>query len=350
MPTNKLFDEILSGALDILRLSAAARARTVRRLQRMARELIGKLSEEHIEASTIANVQKVLKLTDAIIKEHYAAVQLELDLPAIAEIVAKATSYSLEFVLGPIADRLPPANYLKSVASNVLIEGAPSADWWRAQEIDTQFKFANAVRAGLSASETNQQIISRIVGNAETPGIMDTARRNAASLVQTSVQAVANDARRNTFEANSHVIAAIQQVSTLDSHTSLVCIAYSEKQFSLPDYKPIGHKLPYKNGCPRHFNCRSVEVPITKSFKELGVDIPEPPGTTRASADGQLTISTSFDDFLKRKGQAFQDEVLGVGRADLWRAGKITLRDLVNGDGNPLSLEALRAKVARKRG
>jgi hypothetical protein len=53
---------------------------------------------------------------------------------------------------------------------------------------------------------------------------------------------------------------------------------------------------------------------------------------------------------LKRKGVEYQNEVLGVGRADLWRAGKITLRDLVSGSGNPLTLDQLRAKVAKRKG
>ncbi len=353
MPTaqDKLFDEVLSDALNLLRLSAAARARTVRRLERMARALIGKLSEENVEARTLNNVQAVLKKTAKIIQEHYALIQQQLDLPAIAETVADLTHGSLHIVLGPVADiQLPIPTYFASVASNVLIEGAPSAEWWAAQEADARFKFANEVRAGLTASETNQQIIARIVGKAGQPGVMDTLKRNAASLVQTSVQAVANHSRRTTFESNTDVISAIKQVSTLDSHTSLTCIAYSEKKWSLPDYEPIDHDLPFNNGTPRHFNCRSLEVPVTKTFAELGLDIPEPEPTTRASDQGQINAKTTFDEFLKRRGQAFQDQVLGAGRAELWRSGQITLRDLVNGEGNPISLEQLREIAKRKRG
>jgi hypothetical protein len=196
----------------------------------------------------------------------------------------------------------------------------------------------------LAFGETNQQIIKRIVGSPSVPGIMDTARANAASLVQTSVQTVANDARLATFKENSDLIKGVKQISTLDSHTSLICIAYSGGEWDL-DGNPInGTTLPFNGGPPRHFNCRSVLVPITKTFRELGIPIDEPQPTTRASTDGPVSAKTTFDDFLKRKGQAFQDEVLGKGRADLWRTGKMTLSQLVNGEGNPLTLEELRSK------
>jgi hypothetical protein len=187
------------------------------------------------------------------------------------------------------------------------------------------------------------------VGKDGQPGIMETARRNAATLVQTSVQAVANDARRNTFQANTDVISGIQQVSTLDSHTSITCISYSGEKWDL-EYKPLGpKKLPYNNGCPRHMNCRSLEVPITKSFKELGLKLKDPAFTTRASDEGQIDADISFDKFLKRKGKAYQDGMLGKGRADLWRAKKITLKDLVDANGRPLTLAELQAAIAAKR-
>jgi hypothetical protein len=51
----------------------------------------------------------------------------------------------------------------------VLIQGAPSAEWWSRQSLDTSFKFSNAVRQGLAQSETNQQIIARIIGKRGCP-------------------------------------------------------------------------------------------------------------------------------------------------------------------------------------
>ncbi len=96
-------------------------------------------------------------------------------------------------------------------------------------------------------------------------------------------------------------------------------------------------------------NCRSIEIPLTKTFKELGLKTKEVEFTTRASDEGQISAKTTFNNFLVRKGKAYQDEMLGKGRADMWRAGKITLKDLVDGNGRPLTLAELKAAIDAKR-
>jgi hypothetical protein len=64
----------------------------------------------------------------------------------------------------------------------------------------------------------------------------------------------------------------------------------------------------------------------------------------RASALGPTGSDTSMAGFISRLSPAQQDDMLGKGRADLFRAGDITLRDLVSGQGRPLSLEELKAR------
>lgn len=348
----ELFDELLASALDILRLAARERNRTLARLAKLEKELIGQLSQTDLPKAQRRDLNKVLRNANASIGSYYSQIAGLTDLRGIALYTAEETRDTLQIYFGLEALKLPRPDYFASVMSDVMIQGAPSAEWWKAQATDTQFKFTAQVRQGLVAGETNQQIIQRIVGKEGSPGVMDTVKRNAASLVQTSVQTVANDGRRKTFKANDDVVKGVRQVSTLDSHTSLICMSYSGCEWDL-NFKPIGPKekrLPYKGGCPRHFNCRSVEVPITKTFKELGLDIPEASVSTRASDEGQIAADTTFDAFLKRKSKAYLDEKLGPGRAELFSAGKITLRDLVNGDGNPVSLEALQELARKRRG
>jgi hypothetical protein len=348
MIDQRLFDLVVSNALDVLRLSAHERANVVKRLKAMERELLKRLAEDSLSVGERAKINKVIKDADEIIEIAYKRLNKGLNLRGIGEAIADHAAHALHIVFGIEAIKLPTLDYFNSLASDILIQGAPSADWWRGQAANIKFKFATALRQGLANGETNQQLTARIVGKLGSPGVMDIARREAASLVHTSVQTVANDARRQTFISNDDIVKGLRQVSTLDSHTSLTCVAYSGESWDL-DYKPLGPKhLPWNGGTPRHFLCRSVEVPITKTFKELGIDIPEAPGTTRASSSGQIDVNTSFNDYLKRMGQEYQDEVLGEGRAELWRAGKITLKDLVDGQGRPISLAALHEKVRKR--
>jgi hypothetical protein len=145
----------------------------------------------------------------------------------------------------------------------------------------------------------------------------------------------ANAARLESFRNNSDVLLGVRQISTLDSHTCLICIAYSNAEWDL-DGKPInGTVLPFLGGPPRHFNCRSVLVGISKS------SILRNHTGTRASDEGQIDRKISFDDFLKRKSPEYVDEMLGAGRAQLWRDGKIRCCDLLNDKGSVLSLAEL---------
>lgn len=349
MIDQKLFDLVLANALDVLRLSAHERAKVVKQLKEMEKELLRRLAEEKLSFSERKKLNKVINDTDKIIDQAYAAIKSGLNVRGIAEMVADHTAEALYIVFGLERIGVPTKDYFKSLASDVLIQGAPSADWWRGQSENIKLKFSAQLRQGLANGETNQQITARIVGKAGVPGVMDIARRDAASLVHTSVQTVANDARRQTFKSNDDIVKGIRQVSTLDSHTSLTCVAYSGESWNM-DFEPLGpKKLPYNGGTPRHFLCRSVEVPITKTFKELGIDIPEAPGTTRASSSGQIDVNTSFNDYLDRMGKKYQNKVLGEGRAELWRKGQITLKDLVDGNGRPVSLEYLHNLVKQRR-
>jgi hypothetical protein len=163
------------------------------------------------------------------------------------------------------------------------------------------------------------------------------------------MSAVTNEAALKSFQANNDVIKAVTQLSTLDNRTSDVCIAYSGQTWNLMTLEPImGSSLPYNGGPPRHFNCRSRLRPVTKTFKELGVDAPEIPPGTRASMDGQVPADITFNQFLKKKPISFQDKLLGPKRAQLWRNGDINLTQLVDMRGNPLTITQLEQRIGLK--
>lgn len=337
-PDEKLADEILHHTLNLFRLSAAEVAATMKRLKAMEARLIQELAAPLLTDRGKREIQTMLKNSEEIIDSYYHGIETSLDATKLGTAVANVTGNAIEVHLGVEAAGLPTQAYLKSLNSNVLIEGAPSAEWWDAQSSKTTFQFASQVRQGLANAETNQQIVARIVGKFGQPGIMEVARKDAASLVQTSVQAVANDARLATFKKNADVLLGVEQLSTLDSHTTLICIAYSGGKWDL-EGKPIeGTTLPFLGGPPRHFNCRSVLVGISRNplFRNMK--------STRASDEGPVSNKIAFDEFLQRKSKAYVDELLGKGRADLWRKGNITLKDLVNGQGRPLTLDELIAK------
>lgn len=152
----------------------------------------------------------------------------------------------------------------------------------------------------------------------------------------------ANDARLATFRKNSRIIAGVRWLSTLDSHTCVQCSALDGQAWDLDGAPLTGTTIDYQSP-PAHWSCRCVLSPIPKSFRDIGLDIDEPEAGQRASASGPVGGKTTFDQFLKRQPDGFADKVLGKARADLFRRGKITVRDLVSATGRELTLEQLSA-------
>lgn len=332
-----LLDAIFDFQLDLRRFEAGTLANVMDILNRMQRELVSELAN----AGTLTEFNKarkaeLLRRVTEVIDRYSTTAQGELFTAThgLAAVQAQQMATAMEGVVGAsVGVSLPTQTVLGRLATNSLIMGGPIAEWWQKLALDTQFKVSNAIRQGIAQAETNQQIIARLIGKQGQPGIIDMARHNAAAVVQTAVQTIANDARQATFEANADIFSGYVWVTALDSHVCPLCAARADLLWDT-EHKPVGHEIPWAVP-PIHFNDRCVMVPRLKMAMPIG---------QRASDTGPVSGNTTFEDYLKRRGTVFQDEVLGPGRAELWRQGKITLQDLTSGTGRPLTLEQLRAR------
>lgn len=211
---------------------------------------------------------------------------------------------------------------------DTLISGAPMAEWWGQQSDDLRQRFSRTIRAGVLSGDTDQMLVNKVRGTRAMgfkDGLMEVSRRKAKILVRGAMSSITAQARKTQMEANPKVFSGIQQVSVFDGRTSDTCIAYAGKVWSLPDYEPIGHSLPYNGGVPRHPNCRSVEIAVINP-----------------SIGGEPAPDLSFESYLANKSKADVEELLGKGKADLYLKGEIALTDLVDQSGRGLTLEALR--------
>jgi SPP1 gp7 family putative phage head morphogenesis protein len=337
----ELRDAILRHALQLQRLSAGQEAEADAILRDLERELKTLLNSQTLSEADKRQISSIIAEADDLIQPAYAKVAAVSDTHELALVVAKHTVAALEDVF-PVAVSMPTAERLASLTKDVMIDGAPSSAWWSKQADDTAFKFAAQVRQGVINGESNEQIVRRIVGGRGETGLMDTARRSARTLVHSSVMSAANDARLATFRKNDRLIAGIRWLSTLDSHTCAQCAALDGQAWDLDGQKLKGTKVAFDSP-PKHWSCRCVLSPIPKSFADLGFDIEEPGQGTRASSQGPIADTTSFADFLSRQSPSFIANTLGKRRAELFMAGKITLRDLISGTGRELTLDELKA-------
>lgn len=271
-----IIDALLAQQIFLLRFAAGERAAVLAILEKMEVELLAKLQHKGRELSEVtrADINALLAECQAVIGEYYAHVRTSSleGLAGLGKVEADATVGAISTAFAAqIKPALPTEGFFRTLVKNTLIEGAPSADWWRGQDQAVQTKFANAVRQGLAASETNAKIVQRIRRD-----VMPVAQRHAAALVQTSVATVASAARQEVYDRNEDLFTGYRQVSTLDSHTSHACVAYSGKTWN-SDREPIGHKLPFVSpqgaatGTPRHFNCLPGDALVTTRGDITGV-------------------------------------------------------------------------------
>lgn len=216
------------------------------------------------------------------------------------------------------------------------IQGRVQSDWWESLSQDVQKRMQVAIGTGLAQGETVDQMVRRVRGTQARgyeDGVLQATRRQAEAIVRTTVNHVSTQAREETFKEMRDVIEGVQWVSTLDTRTTEICISRDGEVY------PIGEgPRP-----PAHWGCRSTVVPVTKDIrailgkKPLG-DVPE---STRASMDGQVADSLTYPEWLDQQPASRQDEVLGRGKARLWRAGQIDAGDLVTRTGRVLTLAEL---------
>ena len=332
----ELRDAILRHALQLQRLSAGQEGEAESILRELERELTLLLNSQTISEADKRAIQRIVAEAESAITARYSAVAAVTDTHALAVVVADHTVQALEDVF-PTTIATPTAARLASLTKDVLIDGAQSSAWWSKQAEDTAFKFAAQVQQGVLNGETNERIVQRVVGKQGEPGIMNVARRNARALVHSSIMNAANQARLATFRKNAGLLDGVRWLSTLDSHVCPQCAALDGQTWDL-EGQPLGDTTVEFMVPPAHFSCRCLASPLPKSLADLGIQLPE---GSRASSQGPVPASTTFSDFLKRQSPEFVDKVLGKARAEMFLAGRLTLKDLISGTGRELTLDQL---------
>ena len=321
-------DAALRTQLDVLRHSAYVEGAIVRLIEQMRDELVSKLATANLTNWSKARLNQLLRDSEALITLYYTQAQSALapTYTLVANVAAAQTA------TGIVGATLPSKAVLESLVGNVLIDGATTKLWWEKLGQDTAFRFKSAIRQGIVQGETQAQLFKRVNEIAALAG------RNSKALVHTSVMQTLNDATVAVLERNADLTPTTRHLATLDSSTCVTCGVRDGLEWDTLTHEPIGHDLPY-TVAPLHFGCRCKMVGVTKIDKFAQGQ--------RASMFGPVDRKVKFGDFLARQTQAFQEDVLGKGRAELFRSGKLTLKDLVSGNGSPLTLIQLEKRYAK---
>jgi len=213
-----------------------------------------------------------------------------------------------------IDTRLPNLQLLRSTVTNYPMRGKIISKHFDELGRSAATRINEQISIGLTQGEGIDKIMRRIRGTVAlrfSNGTTAQVNRAASTLVRTSVNHVATQAREITYQENSDIVKSVRYVATLDARTTDICASLDGKEF------PIGEgERP-----PMHHQCRSTTVPITKSWKELDIPLKEATAGQRAALNGRVPEKQTFDRWLRGQPRGIQDEVLGKGRAEIFRGG-----------------------------
>ena len=342
MPINQPQYDLINAhthhSINLLRLSEDLNRKLRPILKQLQRDLLAEIAMMPDPTKwQRARLKSLLKFADKAIGDSYGLIDRQTSAFNLG-----VAGYEQDFTLGNIKGVVGidmgatlTAEQLGAIASDTLILGAPSAEWWGRQDTKLQNAFKDQMRQGFLRGEGIGKLARRV------RPIMDVSRRDAETLARTSVQAVSGEVREKLIASNSDVINGYIHVSTLDNRTSLICITRDGLKWD-QNQQPVGQGKAFRRP-PLHFNCRSTLVPWRKSYQELGAKFKaQVPEGTRASMNGSVPRGLSYPEWLKTQPKAVQIEVLGERRRDMWQKGGLSLRQLVDQTGRPLTLEQLK--------
>lgn len=261
---------------------------------------------------------------------------------------------------------LPPARQMRAIVNSRPFEGALLRDWAEGLKMEDLRRIKGQIQVGMLAGEGSDVIARRVAT------VLNTTVNQVQAISRTAVQHIANNARNDFMAENIDVITSELFVATLDSRTTPVCRANDGKTF------PVG-KGPRP---PLHIACRSLRVAAfdgevlgkrpakASTEKQLLREYTSAnelqkvssrsdlPRGTRGDYDawarkrireltGQVPRSESYQTWLMKQTNSFQEDVLGVTKAKLFRDGGLKLDKFVAADGTELTLEQLARKHAQ---
>jgi len=203
------------------------------------------------------------------------------------------------------------------------------------------------IATGMFKGDSTRKLVDRLTDS------FNMLHHEAITLTRTYVASINNRAAEQVYKANSDIIKKEEWNATLEVSsksgrgTCFQCASLDGRQWPLDsDHpRPLAH--------PR---CRCFLLPVTVSYKELGLNIPELERVARPytrvngipiDEGGKRKIlkagqfQGSAQQFIQKQGPLYLKNTVGPRRKELLDAGKITFNDLVDEKGRVVLLKDL---------
>lgn len=387
------FDMQLRHHIGVQRVSAGNVERILQMLDRSTREINAKIRARGLPQSVTTKRYKQLvadirALRKEIFKELLKANAADLKALAKAEqlfakaMLEKSVPVRLDFATADIA-RL---NSL--VTENPFTAGTnaarPLGQWWSNLATVDATRITDALQLGIVQNEAIDQIVRRVTT------ATNMTRNNAEAVVRTAVNHASNSARNEFFKQNKDVVSALMWSAMLDGRTTIDCASrdgsYAPVDGENWENVPEPHLADPMERPPIHVQCRSYMVGMISANgiadmmgerpyvrdartrrwreKDFRVEAKEKVGAKKwsqltpqqrnanirtqrqswaAKNIGTVPVRTNYDQWLRAQPASFQNDVLGVGKAQAFRKG-LPLDKFMDRRGGALTLDELAKK------
>lgn len=335
--TDEIKDLLLTRSLLLQRVSNSLTKDIINAYVSVIDDILAKIATG--KNINLVNMNKIINELNAKLTPDLTSVNDDLVQLGISE-----ASYVANGINGSIGidlvSKLPTDRTVQKIVNTSLMDGLTLSSWLEDKDSKLKLLLKDNIQQGVIQGETIPQIVSRL------KGVLTINKEGVKALAITAVATVTNQVRMQTYKENEDIFKGYEHNSTLDNRTTLLCGSRDGAYWDL-NGKGLNEKGKANKFMtpPLHFRCRSLLLPITKSFKELGIPLDEVPIGTRSSMDGYVSRDTTFEKWFEGKPKSFQEEYLGKGRYELYKKGTITFSDLVNQNGRTLKMSEL-AKIS----
>lgn len=336
--SNLLASEVLKQSIYVERYTAQLQRMALSELIRLDKILVG-LIAQHGPNERLSSLLKIAK--EEINKAATAAQKAHLsDAERLIQVEAATAAKQINTVTGSsLATTYSSESFNRQVMKRALVMGAPAEEWWKRNAATMYNRFSDIVRPGFTTGRSTGAMI------ADWRQQSGQIRRHAEAQVRTSTLSMANSARQELYERNPSVVKGLQALAVFDTRTSALCRSRSGMSWTL-EGEPLDANIPFPGHPPWHWNCRTTLVPILKSFEELGIKTKgEVPPRMRASMNGQVAEDMTYDEFFQTLTPEEQEEILGPAKLRLYKKGKLSMRDMVDQSGRPLTIDELESML-----
>jgi len=179
-----------------------------------------------------------------------------------------------------------------------LQDGSPLRDLLVEAVADLADDFGETMATGLAAG-WNPRKLAREIRAQYGMGLT-----RALRISRTEQLRAYREATRNTYKENSHVVREWERHASADDRTCMACVMLDGKRYELAE------------AMDDHIQGRCAMLPITKTYRELGIDVDEP--------DFKRELAS---DWFQRQDEATQRKMMGT-LYDPWKAGDFKLEDI----------------------